>query len=151
MKSMMNENGRFARWMARPLFAVLAMTVALPAWTATIDSVEFSSLPGDKTEIRLHFDGPPPEPTGYTIEQPARIVLDMPGVTSSLEEKHHNLGIGNARRVSIISTKDRTRAIVNLTELVGYDTEIEGNTLYLTVGGGSAQGVPSAQAFASAD
>ncbi|MGD8418641.1 MAG: type IV pilus secretin PilQ family protein, partial [Pseudomonadales bacterium] len=42
-------------------------------------------------------------------------------------------------------------AIVNLTELVGYDTEIEGNTLYLTVGGGSAQGVPSAQAFASAD
>jgi len=151
MKTMMNENGRFARWMRRPLFAAVMLVVALPGWAATIDSVEFSSLPGDKTEIRLHFDGPPPEPTGYTIEQPARIVLDMPGVTSSLDEKHHNLGIGNARRVSIISTKDRTRAIVNLTELVNYDTEIEGNTLYLTVGGGSAKGVPSAQAFASAD
>ncbi len=151
MKTMTEENGRFARWMLRPLFAVAALVIALPGWAVNIESVEFSSLPGDKTEIRLHFDGPPPVPTGYTIEQPARIVLDMPGVASALEEKHHNLGIGNARRVSIISTKDRTRAIVNLTELVDYETEIDGNTLYLMVGGGSAQGVPSAQAFASAD
>jgi type IV pilus assembly protein PilQ len=33
-----------------------------------------------------------------------------------------------------VSTKDRTRAIVNLTELVSYTTTIEGNTLYLMVG-----------------
>ena len=151
MKTMINENGRLARWIARPLVAAMACVVALPSWAANIESVEFSSLPGDKTEIRLHFDGTPPEPTGYTIEQPARIVLDMPGVESSLEEKHHNLGIGNARRVSIISTKDRTRAIVNLTELVNYETDIEGNTLYLMVGGGSAQGVPTQQSFASQD
>ncbi|MDH3644328.1 MAG: type IV pilus secretin PilQ, partial [Gammaproteobacteria bacterium] len=102
-------------------------------------------------EIRMTFDGTPPEPTGYTIEQPARIVLDMPGVVSALEEKHHNLGIGNARRVSVISTKDRTRAIVNLTELVGYETQVQGNTLFLTVGAGASAGVPTQQEFASAD
>lgn len=151
MKTMINQNGRLARWIARPLVAAMALGLALPAWAANIESVEFSSLPGDKTEIRLHFDGTPPDPTGYTIEQPARIVLDMPGVASSLEEKHHNLGIGNARRVSIISTKDRTRAIVNLTELVNYETDIEGNTLFLMVGSGSAQGVPTQQSFASQD
>ena len=158
MKTMMNESRgdhgyahRFARWMARPLLLVTALVIAVPGWAASIESVEFSSLPGDKTEIRLHFDGVPPEPTGYTIEQPARIVLDMPGVGSLLEEKHHDLGIGNARRVSIISTKDRTRTIVNLTELVSYETQIEGNTLYLMVGGGAAQGVPTSQSFASAD
>lgn len=148
---MINENGRFARWIARPLLAAMTLGLALPIWAVNIESVEFSSLPGDKTEIRLHFDGTPPDPTGYTIEQPARIVLDMPGVSSNLEEKHHNLGIGNARRVSIISTKDRTRAIVNLTELVNYETDIEGNTLYLMVGGGSAQGVPTQNTFASQD
>lgn len=151
MKTMINENGRFARWIARPLLAAMTLGLALPIWAVNIESVEFSSLPGDKTEIRLHFDGTPPDPTGYTIEQPARIVLDMPGVSSNLEEKHHNLGIGNARRVSIISTKDRTRAIVNLTELVNYETDIEGNTLYLMVGGGSAQGVPTQNTFASQD
>ena len=64
-------------------------------------------------------------------------------------EKHHDLGIGNARRVSVISTKDRTRAIVNLTELVGYETEIQGNTLYLTVGGGTSPGMPASQKLMS--
>jgi len=118
------------------LVALAASLIALPAFAATIQDVEFSSLPGDKTEIRMTFDGAPPQPQGYTIERPARIVLDMPGVDSSLDDKHHDLGIGNARRVSIISTKDRTRAIVNLTRLVSYETSVEGNTLYVLVGAG---------------
>ncbi len=130
-------------------FAMLAL--AGTAGAVTIESIEFASLPGDKTEIRLIFDGVPPEPTGYTIEQPARIVLDMPGVVSTLDEKHHSLGIGNARRVSIISTKDRTRAIVNLTQLVSYETEIRGNTLYLVVGADSTAGLPAQPEFAAAD
>ena len=130
------------------LFGLAAWLVCASAWSqANIEGVEFSSLPGDKTEIRLVFDGAPPEPTGYTIEEPARIVLDMPGVASTLEQKHHNLGIGNARRVSIITTKDRTRAIVNLTELVNYDTEIQGNTLFVVVGADTG-GVPTSEQFA---
>src|SRR5690606_28894208 len=96
-------------------------------------------------EVRLQFDGPPPSPEGYTIERPARIVLDMPGVDSALEQRHHDLGTGNARRVSIISTPDRTRAIVNLTRLVGYESEVEGNTLYLLVGAGAPSGVAMEQ------
>ena len=125
---------------------------AASAWAVTMEGIEFSSLPGDRTEIRMVFDGQPPAPNGYTIEQPARIVLDLPGVVSGLDDKHHTLGIGNARKVSVISTKDRTRAIVNLTELVGYDTEVEGNVLYLTVGAGSSQsGEPAPSRIAVAD
>ncbi len=137
---------RLGRWIA----AALAL-VALPALSATIEDVEFSSLPGDKTEIRMHFDGAPPAPRGYTIERPARIVLDMPGVDSALDEKHHDLGIGNARRVSIVSTKDRTRAIVNLTRLVPYETRVEGDTLYLLVGADVQSGTPAQQEYVSAD
>ena len=126
--------------------AVGAFVLLLAGWAhgdTRLTSIEFSSLPGDKTEIRMAFDGAPPEPTGYTIEQPARIVLDMPDVSSGLTEKHHNLGVGNARKVSIISTPDRTRAIVNLTQLVGYETEVRGNTLFLLVGAGAESGVPT--------
>jgi len=142
---------RLGRSLALLTSGVTALLAGAPAWSATLESIEFSSLPGDKTEIRMKFDGVPPEPTGYTIEDPARIVLDMPGVVSALEEKHHDLGIGNARRVSVISTKDRTRAIVNLTQLVGYETEIRGDTLYLLVGAGASNGLPAPQEFASAD
>ena len=121
---MLKHNKAWKTYM-RKVFAVLALSLAWQTVSAaTMQNIEFSSLPGDRTEIRMEFDGTPPSPNGYTIEQPARIVLDLPGVTSSLDEKHHNLGIGNARRVSIISTKDRTRAIVNLTQLGGYELSL---------------------------
>jgi len=125
--------------------AMAGLLLAVPGWTATIQSVDFTSLPGDRTEIRLQFDAPPPAPTGYTIEQPARIVLDMPGVDNTLAEKHHDLGIGNARRLSVLSTADRTRAIVNLNRLAGYETEVRGNTLYLLVGGSAVGATESGQ------
>jgi len=131
---MFRQQNRWAkRIISLSMLSVLSLT-AVQALAVTMESIEFSSLSGDRTEIRMHFDGIPPEPKGYTIEQPARIVLDLPGVVSGLDEKHHNLGIGNARRVSVVSTKDRTRAIVNLSRLVAYETSIQGNTLYLLVG-----------------
>lgn len=142
---------RTKTWLATVLSLALSLA-ATSAWAVTMEGIEFSSLPGDRTEIRMVFDGPPPAPNGYTIEQPARIVLDLPGVVSALDEKHHTLGIGNARRVSVISTRDRTRAIVNLTELVSYDTDVQGNTLYLTVGAGSSlAGEPAPSQISAAD
>ena len=44
----------------------------------TLEDVSFSSLSGDRVEVTLSFDGQPPEPTGYTIERPARIAVDLP-------------------------------------------------------------------------
>ena len=131
--------GRVVRGLAVAAAGLVGLA-STSAWGVTMQNIEFSSLPGDRTEIRMQFDGTPPEPTGYTIEQPARIVLDLPGVVSGLSEKHHNLGIGNARRVSVVSTRDRTRAIVNLTELVSYEASVEGNSIYLLVGTGGATG-----------
>ena len=99
-----------------------------------MERIEFSSLPGDRVEIRMIFDGVPPVPTGYTIEQPARIALDLVGVVSRLDSKYHSLGGGNARSVTVIEAGDRTRVIVSMTELVGYSARVEGNSLYLLVG-----------------
>lgn len=114
----------------------MALLLAATASLAEIrmESIEFSSLPGDKTEIRMEFTEPPPEPTGYTIEQPARIALDLVGVTSGLDTKYHPLGSGNTQSVTVIEAGGRTRVIVAMTDLVAYDTHIEGNTLYLLVG-----------------
>ncbi len=138
-------------WIAR-MVGFLVISLAWSTVSAvTLQGIEFSSLPGDRTEIRMHFDAIPPTPNGYTIARPARIVLDLPGVVSALDEKHHNLGIGNARRVSVIGTKDRTRAIVNLTELVAYETDVKGNTLYLLVGSGIAAGEVAPRRMVSAD
>ncbi len=128
--------GKRAGW----LIAAISWLLATTASAATMQTIEFSSLPGDKTEIRMKFDGPPPTPEGYTIESPARIALDLKGAKSALSSKYHSLGIGNAREVTVIEAKDRTRVIVNLTQLVAYEAKVEGNTLYVLVGADGSEG-----------
>ncbi|MBO6564916.1 MAG: AMIN domain-containing protein, partial [Pseudomonadales bacterium] len=108
----------------RILLTVLSLIFSGFAFGVTMEDIEFSSLPGDKTEIRMIFDGAPPDPTGYTIEQPARIALDLSGVTSGLPAKHHPLGSGNARSVTVVEAGDRTRVIVSMGELVSYSSRV---------------------------
>jgi type IV pilus assembly protein PilQ len=128
----MNTKRRF--FPAQLLLTFVAVCYSLSTFALEMESIEFSSLPGDKTEIRMSFDGTPPSPTGYTIEQPARIALDLLGVTSGLDSKYHPLGIGNARSVTVIEAGDRTRVIVSMTDLVAYSTRIKSNSLYVLVG-----------------
>lgn len=106
------------------------------ASAVTLEDVSFSSLPGDRLEVKLAFDGQPPEPTGYTIERPARIAVDLKDTTSGLDSRSVPLGNGNAQSMTVVETKDRTRLIFNLVELVPYETVRSGNSLVLTLGGG---------------
>ena len=69
-------------WLCVGFVALGTMLLSSVALAISMEDIEFSSLPGDKIEIRMIFDGTPPEPTGYTIEQPARIALDLAGVTA---------------------------------------------------------------------
>lgn len=123
--------GRYCRCLA---LLVVTSLFAMNAFAATMQDIEFSSLPGDKVEIRMSFDGVPPKPTGYTIEQPARIALDLVGVKSGLDSKYHALGSGNTRNVTVVEAGDRTRVIVSMTELVAYTTRVDGNSLVVLVG-----------------
>ena len=105
---------------------------------ASLKTLDVAALPGDRVELKLSFDGPPPTPRGYTTEQPARIALDLPGVTNQLSSKRRDLGGGNARSATVVEAGDRTRLIIGLTQLAPYDTRVEGNNLFVVVGKGSA-------------
>ena len=120
--------------MLQATFVGLALVFSSSVLAIVMDDIEFSSLPGDKIEIRMIFDGVPPDPTGYTIEQPARIALDLAGVKSRLPAKQHPLGSGNARSVTVVEAGDRTRVIVAMKELVAYRARVLGNSLYVLVG-----------------
>lgn len=104
------------------------------AYALSITDINFSSLQGDVTEVRLDFDGQPPEITGYTIEKPARIAIDLPNTQSALTTKRHDIGMGNTRSATLVSAKDRSRLVINLTKAVGYTTKVSGNTLILRIG-----------------
>lgn len=104
------------------------------ASASNLKNIQFSSLPGDVTEVRLDFDGVPPQVSGYTIEKPARIAIDMPGVVSDLKSKTHQIGSGNARSAVIVTAQDRSRLVINLSRLVAYTTRVEGNSMLVRVG-----------------
>lgn len=104
---------------------------------ATLKALDVAALPGDRVELKLAFDQAPPTPRGYTTESPARIALDLPGVVSQLASKTRDLGSGNARSATVVEAADRTRLIINLTQLTPYSTRVEGNNLFVEVGQGS--------------
>ncbi|WP_248795938.1 type IV pilus secretin PilQ family protein [Pseudomonas sp. MWU13-2105] len=111
---------------------------------ANLKTLDVASLPGDRVELKLGFDSPPTVPHGYTTDQPARIALDLAGVTSQLARKTRDLGVGNARSVTVVEAKDRTRLIINLTKLAPYSTRIEGSNLFVVVGQGGGSSIPAA-------
>ncbi|AIS15402.1 fimbrial protein [Pseudomonas chlororaphis subsp. aurantiaca] len=131
-----------ALWMA--LLSPMAMAASLKA-------LDVAALPGDRLELKLTFDGPVPEPRGYTTDQPARIALDLPGVVSQLTNKSRDLGNGNARSVTVVESGQRTRVVVNLVALAPYSTRVAGNQLFVVIGQGAtaAQSAPGQPAVAS--
>lgn len=124
--------------LSRLSVAVLATLLSPAILAANLQGLDVASLPGDRVELKLSFDEPVNAPRGYTIEQPARIALDLPGVSNKLGSKNRELGVGNARSVTVVEAKDRTRLIVNLTNLAPYSTRVEGNDLFVLVGDSSA-------------
>lgn len=129
----------FSLWIALMSPMVLA---------ANLKTLDVAALPGDRIELKLSFDGPPPQPKGYTTESPARIALDLPGVASQLASKSLDLGSGNARTATVVEAKERTRLIVSLTQLAPYSTRVEGNNLFVVVGQGAPAIAPRSVAAA---
>ena len=120
---------------AQVFVAVILATIAsVQSYASDLVDIKFTALPGDVTQMELIFDGEPPVAGGYTIEKPARISLDLPGVNSKLKSKYHKIGFGNARTATVVNAKGKARVIVSLSQLVPYAVESSGNRLLVSMG-----------------
>jgi len=129
----------FIKRCALTLLTMLLAGAVNAQQTVQLESIGFATLPGDSIEIRLGFDGTPPEPSSFVLDNPARISMDLDGVASSLTQQQFNIDSDNAQSVLVIDDGNITRLIVNLDQLVSYDSNIVGNSIVLTVGADSAQ------------
>jgi len=117
------------------VFAAWCWLMAGLAQAAVIEDIAFTSHSGAQLEVQVTFDEPPlADLESYTIEEPARIVLDLPQTASALGEKRFPLSQANATSVMVLESDGRTRLIVNLVELVPFETQISGRQLILRVG-----------------
>lgn len=117
----------------------------------TLKDITYSGLPGDRVQVILELSQPATNPPSFTIDNPARIALDLPATKSELKKRSHVIGIGPAESVTAIEVKGRTRVVLKLAEMVPYETRAEDNRVVITLGKvGAAAAAPAAAAAATA-
>jgi type IV pilus assembly protein PilQ len=99
----------------------------------TLESVTYSTLPGNRLQIVLGMSQQTEKPLSFTIDNPARIAFDFANTNSKLPKRSQPIGIGIAQSVTAITAKDKTRVILNLTEVVPYSVTTEGNNVMITL------------------
>ncbi|MDZ4145343.1 MAG: type IV pilus secretin PilQ [Burkholderiales bacterium] len=136
------------------LRAGLAMVAALAALTShaqnAIEAVS-GSMQGGSEVIRIDLKEPlAAVPTGFTIQVPARIALDFPGVSNAIGRSSVDISQGNLRTVNVIEAGGRTRVVLNLKQAAAYKTQIQGKSLLVVLDpvAVAAQPAVSPQVFA---
>ena len=131
----MHQFEKIMKWVC--VSSIALMTTG--ALAADLKSLGYSSLPGEKAQIMLTFSEPVDKPNTFSIDDPARVVLDFAGVANKLDKKTQQINVGETNSVSIIEAGNRTRMVINLDEKVPYTVEQEGNVILVTVEGGNKQ------------
>jgi type IV pilus assembly protein PilQ len=114
------------------LLACCSFPVVAFAETA-LKSIDFSALPGDRVQLTLSMSDVVSEPNSFVTENPARISMDFSGVKSELGYKTKLIGVGPVHSVTALEAGSRTRMVINLTNTIGYTTEIKGNQVIVTL------------------
>lgn len=129
-------------------FLLLLLLVYLPLASAnTLENVDFSSMPGNKLQIVLTLAEPPAvKPVSFSTDSPARIAVDLDGVSSALKNRTTNIGLGMARSITAVEASGKTRVVLSLAGPVGYDIKTNGNLVLINVDGGAMQAAESASA-----
>jgi type IV pilus assembly protein PilQ len=127
--------GEETRVKAISLVTLLALCVFPFAAMAgnALKSIDFSALPGDRVQLTLGMSGEVVEPVGFTTDNPARISLDFDGVNSELGYKTKLIGVGPVHSVTALEAGNRTRLVINLTQSLGYITQVVDNTVLVTL------------------
>jgi len=136
--------GRSGTWCCVVAAVMMAAGMQVLAANAVLKSIDFSTLPGDALQIRLSLDTPPASPRIFHTDNPSRIALDMPGVASEVSKKPIPVNIGGTESIQALEANGRTRVIISLSSVIPYNSRIEGNDIYLTLGKRALATTPAA-------
>jgi type IV pilus assembly protein PilQ len=133
---MIRFNIRTAMVGAMALLALGAISIAAQAADPLkLESIDVQTLSGQQVQLKLHLSGPAPEPLPFTIDKPARIAFDLPNTTLALATRRFDVRSGGVDTVLAAEANGRTRLVVNVEALMPYTTQVDGNTIIVTLGG----------------
>jgi type IV pilus assembly protein PilQ len=130
-------------------FGMLAGAPALAADQPALQAIDVQPLAGQQLQLTMRLSAPAPQPLSFTIDNPARISLDLPNTTLALPSRRIDVHASGLDTILAAETKDRTRLVLNLDKLVPYDTRVDGNNIVVLLGATGAAGSAAAPVVAS--
>lgn len=135
-------------WLAACVVVALASQAAYAQGTPNkLESIDVQNLAGQQLQLTLHHSAPPAEPVAFTIDNPARISLDLANTALALPSRRIDVRSGGVDSVLAAEAAGRTRLVLNLDRLMPYSTRVSGNDVILLIGGAAAS--PAAASAAS--
>src|SRR5580704_15250773 len=127
-------------------FGMLAGAPALAADQPALQAIDVQPLAGQQLQLTMRLSAPAPQPLSFTIDNPARISLDLPNTTLALPSRRIDVHASGVDTILAAEAKDRTRLVLNLDKLEPYDTRVDGNNIIVMLGAanGAAQAAPAA-------
>ncbi len=102
----------------------------------SIQSLSISGAPGGKLVLKVGLKNAPTNPPlNFTINTPPRIAFDFPNTANGLGKSVQEFREGDLRSANIVQSGNRTRLVINLNQILPYDTQIDGNNLLITLHG----------------
>lgn len=129
--------------------SIVQLLVANAFAANRLEKIDTQALSGDRIQIRLQLSETAPQPLSFTIDNPARISLDLADTQIALPSRRVDVKQGVVDTVNVAEANGRTRVVLNLNSLVAYQTSTEGNTLIVTVGGEAQSNKSSAPGASS--
>jgi type IV pilus assembly protein PilQ len=139
------EKQIMSQWRAGGLTLALFFGASLNTWAQNaIQSINSTQQSGSEV-VRIELSEPlPSTPSGFAVQTPPRIALDLPGVTNGLGRSMVDINQGNVRSVSVAQAGERTRLVVNLKQAANYRAEVQGKVLLIVMEGtGPAVAAPA--------
>src|SRR6478736_4390631 len=136
-------------WLVACIVVALAASAAYAQGAPNkLESIDAQNMSGQQLQLTLHHSGPPSEPVAFTIDNPARISLDLANTALALPSRRIDIRTGGVDSVLAAEAAGRTRLVLNLDRLLPYQTRVSGNDVIVLIGT-SAGSSPAAAAAAS--
>ena len=76
------------------LLALVGLTTANAQEGNRLQDIQVQTLPGDRVELKLIMSDMAPQPLDFTIENPARIALDLPNTSLAMSQRRRDVNVG---------------------------------------------------------
>lgn len=100
----------------------------------SIQSIKATNEVNGKVVITVAMkNAPSGQPTTFAINTPPRIAFDFPNTENGLGKSTQDFSEGDLRSANIVQAGNRTRLVINLSQMLGYESRVDGNNLLITL------------------